>query len=1114
MKIRNILVVCLLTVGAQTAFSQDYYDITQYYLENSLFDSNYDYDITKTGNVSEELLEIDGWTAAHTAGYTISGIYQIGTPKTFNGASIPSKNVDGTDDGGVLALSTGWEQSLIFTQSVSLPAGKYKLVTAYYNGDASKTAGKSLFGWIPASGTSVMSKVAAFDIGKWITDTLSFTLTAVKTGKIQIGFKGAAGGSVNSAKIAVDYVKLLRDTPYGDTDLAAYKSKLKTLLSTANSQYGTGTKRGSVALKAAIDEAQAVYDSATVTFAEIDEAYEKLDAAVNVFKALQSADTALKTLIATATNTANRAAEGEADSLLTVINQAQAVYDDADATVEQLDEAKTALQAALDIYNYSHPTGAVPIVKTDSRYARGATMAFGRLTVTPNGATIKERGFCWSENPEPTIHDNRSSKTLTGSSSSGVNGTIYWMQNLQPATKYYMRAYAITSGYQVAYGESIRFYTIPKGTINLQMRSGGDQATYDRIKKASESAVDYWNNLTEMKGFSPSVGFVDGTPTADCSYGGWIRVGSNSSYQRTGTILHEMLHGIGVIPWADTEWSRHNLRSGVNGDGYGTGYWLGDRVTAVVRFLQNSTTAQLNGDYQHMWPFGINGASEDSGEAVLYIANGLVCQALGEDGLQHTSSLFAEPYYALEQEDTVKYYLKNESANRGLSTSFLMPTSTGALKWIDMTAADASQNDSAAWYITFTPGNQYYQFRNAATGQYLSYSSGIKTMAKENLSSNENWHLMKGRVDVDGMRGYWIIHPESNWTPHCLQANANQATASAVFNIANTSETQRWLILTYDEAAAAETKAFGKMKTEADDVLKLVKTLSETPHSEEAEGTDEMLATTLESLTARIASATTVPELSAIIAEAKEAAAVFLQNVTAIDPEKPFDLTYLLVNPTLDTNAEGWSLASASANYGCVEFYEKTFDFNQTVKQLPAGTYKFCAEGFQRPGSYATVYSDYQAGTNKVNALIYAGSNTAKLANICDTILSKKIGKGNEATLASGKYVPNDMQSASAYFANRLYENGVITTVANNNASLKVGIKSASMPSYYWAIFDDFRLYFYGKMSEEALSVKTLDAMTAAVRHSVYSLDGRRLDGRACLKPGLYIVDGKKVVVR
>ena len=1107
------MTMCLLAMTAISATAQEYYDLTEYYLQNSLFDTNFNYTASQTGNVAQELLEIEGWTAAHTADYTIVGIYQIGTKKTFNGASVPATNVNGTNEGGVLALSTGWEKSLILSQTISLPSGTYKLVSAYYNGDASKTDGSSLLSWIPTTGTTVSSKVTSFPLDQWITDTLSFTLTSTRTGKIQIGFKAAANGSANSAKISVDYVKLLRTTPYGDKDLDVYKTKLKTLLNTANSQYGTGTKRGSAALKIVIDEAQAVFDSSTATFAQIDEVYEKLNEALNIFKALQTADTALKNLLASANIKANAAAEGEATELKQAIAEAQDVYDNPDATVEQLQAATTALQAALDTYNYSHPTGAIPTVKTDARYARGATMAFGRLSVTTNGASIKERGFCWSESPDPTVFDNKSSKTLTGSNSSGVNGTIYWLQDLKPATKYYMRAYAVTAGYQVAYGDQIKFYTIPKGTINLTVRSGGDAATYNRIKQASEDAVYYWNNLTEMKGFSPSVGFVNGVPTADCSYGGWVQVGSNSSYQRTGTILHELLHGIGVIPWADTEWSRHNLRAGVNGDGYGTGAWLGDRATEVVRFLQNSTTAQLNGDYQHMWPFGINGAQEDSGEEVLYIANGLTCQALGEDGLQHTSSLFAEPYYALDQEDDIKYYIKNESTTCGIYTSYLIPTSNGTLNWREMTTTEAAQNDSTAWYITFTPNNQYYQFRNAATGQYLTYASGVKTATKATLTANENWHLMKGRVDVNGQRGYWVIHPTSNWTPPCMQANANGAVGTATFNIANTAETQRWLIMTLSEAQTAESKALAKMKTQVANMLAQIQALADVPHKEEVSGCDQTFSTTLTTLNSRAQAATTTTELSAITNEAQAAANTFLESVTVTDVTQPFDLTYKLANASLSNGNEGWS-QDATFNYGCAEFYQTTFDFNQTVGQLPAGTYQFCVNGFQRPGTAAAAYTAYSNGKNNVNANIYMSTKYQKICHICDTMLTTKMGVGNESTLANSRYVPNDMQSGSAYFAKGLYENRLTTTVNESNSSLKMGIRSASMITSYWVMFDNFRLFFYGRMSEEELGVQAVTNGIQTGRKDIYTLDGRRLSPDAQLRPGLYIVNGRKVVVR
>ena len=144
---RKIFVAALcLFVGTTLAMSQ--VDVTALYLQNADFDTHYDYDVTTTGNVAQEMLDVEGWVNDYSMDYTIVGTYQIGTQKTFNGASIPASNVDGTTEGGVLAISTGWEESIKLYQKVSLPKGEYALVTAYYNG-CSSTEATSLVGWLP-----------------------------------------------------------------------------------------------------------------------------------------------------------------------------------------------------------------------------------------------------------------------------------------------------------------------------------------------------------------------------------------------------------------------------------------------------------------------------------------------------------------------------------------------------------------------------------------------------------------------------------------------------------------------------------------------------------------------------------------------------------------------------------------------------------------------------------------------------------------------------------------------------------------------------------------------------------------------------------------------------
>ena len=505
----------------------------------------------------------------------------------------------------------------------------------------------------------------------------------------------------------------------------------------------------------------------------------------------------------------------------------------------------------------------------------------------------------------------------------------------------------------------------------------------------------------------------------------------------------------------------------------------------------------------------LNGASEDNGTDLLYIGNSLVCQALGEDGLQHTRSLFAEPYHAFDHQEDVKYYIKNEDSERGLYTSYLMPTSSNTLVWQTMTPNEAAANDSCAWLVTFTPGNQYYQLRNAATGQYITYNTGlIRTVSRTAPTGNENFQMMKGRVDVGtkGMRGYWIIHPTTNWSPACLQANTNGQTAAATFNIANSATTQRWLILNEEEMRSLNQLLLADMIASVNNKLSQIKALMAVPHTEDQTGVDAAMSTTIGSIEERIPSASSTSELQALLDEAEQAAFDFLCNVTPSNMEQPFDLTYMLVNPGMDST-DGWS-DSPAISYSCAEYYEKTFDFNQTVKKLPAGTYQLRCNAFQRPGKAE------ECTSRATTAFIYAGDRSEHLAHVTSDAQTTKQG-GNESYVG-GKYFPNNMQAASIYFNKGLYENRLTTSVGTDFSSLKVGLRSSSMSSYYWVIFDNFRLCYFGSLSPEEVDGISTPITTTMQKKGVYSIDGRLVAPDASHLPslpaGIYIIDGKKVV--
>ena len=133
------------------------------------------------------------------------------------------------------------------------------------------------------------------------------------------------------------------------------------------------------------------------------------------------------------------------------------------------------------------------------------------------------------------------------------------------------------------------------------------------------------------------------------------------------------------------------------------------------------------------------------------------------------------------------------------------------------------------------------------------------------------------------------------------------------------------------------------------------------------------------------------------------------------------------------------------------------------------------------------------------------------MAHIVSDAQPSQVGIGDEKTM-DGKYVPDNMEAASAYFERGLYENRVLTTVANNGGQLKLWIKCQGMQSGYWVIFDNFRLYFYGGVSiDDVTSVGAVKEEPAVIDNTYYDLQGRRVDTP---RKGLYLLNGKKVIIR
>ena len=456
-------------------------------------------------------------------------------------------------------------------------------------------------------------------------------------------------------------------------------------------------------------------------------------------------------------------------------------------------------------------TGTVPTVVTNKKYARGATMIFGRSTIT-SSSNILEQGFCYSStNAMPTVADERSTRYVEN------GGRIYCMDNLTPSTLYYIRAYAITNNYKVGYGDVIKVYTLPKGNVTYGYGNEGDDMINARISQSAMSVAELWSNLTSINGAYLNVHYASGTPTADCSYGGYIRVGPTESYQATGTLLHEMGHGIGV--------GTHSTYTGDIRSESSRGIWYGKRATRFLQFWDNSDGVKLTGDGTHLWATGaaqslsytINGAHEDNHSDASYYGNSLLMQAVVEDGLAPVGGNLQGLAYTFEQEDEKAYFIRNSDANYGLNSAFLVDNN-GTLQLKVMSSKEAQKSsNNAMWNFTFNPATQTYRIKNQSTGRYVYYATdnadnGFKTTAS--TASEIDLRLQLSFVDVQ-MEGadkvfdcYHIMRKNSTPSPQALCAMNASVTGSTSFSNTRAATAQRWVILDADELQEINPEGF------------------------------------------------------------------------------------------------------------------------------------------------------------------------------------------------------------------------------------------------------------------------------------------------------------------
>ena len=693
-----------------------------------------------------------------------------------------------------------------------LPNGKYKLTVGAQNYSEDNTTKKNTGAYIFADDQQTIVYTPA---------DYSVTFTTI-TGEVEIGF---VADNATGNWLAIDNFRLDQIGYVSKTEAVAEVERLMNVATTLQSSMMT------TAAKTALQSAIALGTPITAesSDADIQTAVKALKTAISEAQTSIANYEALNRQIAAIEPSYDESKNGAAD-FKQALDDAKALYNNGEATPDDLTAEIAALDKALFAFHLANATpgtGIAPQVTNTIHYvATGATQALMRATVT--GGNILEHGVCWSTERNPTVLDNRSTKSFS------LKGTIYHVKGLQPATVYYLRPYVMNNTYTVAYGDEVKIVTQSKGTCTWSWdEAGPDEATNTRCRNAIKETIDYFNEWTGIQGFHLSGHYVPGAGagdgTADCSYGGWMQISQNQPYQAIGTVLHETGHGVGVGTQA-RYWDT-NLHDW---------WWKGRETNTTYQFLENEMGNPeyiFKGDGTHAWggkedkyssfDWFVNGADKDKHQELQYIGGMCILHGMFIDGLCPTTAYSnGIAGYTYNFDDAKKYYLMNKDAERGLGTALLYQRTisgngTGELAWAHI-LPNETISDSAAWTIEFSPQDGLYSFKNVLSGQYLTHQ-GTSAIATRTLSSgpsaDEQFQLMPDRTDVTlypdqggiTTHGYWFTWNNSGYKSMNAEIYNTRRKYGILlqkdFDFTDSATTQQWIIISEDELEAYQQAA-------------------------------------------------------------------------------------------------------------------------------------------------------------------------------------------------------------------------------------------------------------------------------------------------------------------
>lgn len=297
-------------------------------------------------------------------------------------------------------------------------------------------------------------------------------------------------------------------------------------------------------------------------------------------------------------------------------------------------------------------------------------------------------------------------------------------------------------------------------------------------------------------------------------------------------------------------------------------------------------------------------------------------------------------------------------------------------------------------------------------------------------------------------------------------------------------------------------------------------------------------------------------EIPAAIKALNEGVTKYVINDIIADASeaKPADITKVIANSDFATmSSTGWDVKDGTMgfqsgnNVEAGEFFNCTFNLQQTLVGLPAGMYRLTTQAFYRNGSDASAKvddSDQLKYDVNENAYLYfsdkeipteegkkVATELPETKQAIKTITAHKIAEdtwnsvglsdnGGLEKMDDGMYIPHNMITAQAFFksdAGSAYDSEPLNFNYDGNSDFRIGLIKNVTVTNDWTIVKNFKLYYLG-VDPTGISEIVTDANAVATK--IYNASGMQI-GK--LQKGINIIetvmkDGskkvKKVVVK